>query len=99
MLWKFWQNPEFIRHCRSELRRNRMTTVALVVFFVCGLTILACWVAAKAQMTFYHSQELVVVKPPIPSAAPAQRSSEPSYAHGLVRCKADDSLCHCAEEL
>ena len=78
MLWKFWQNPEFIRHCRSELRRNRMTTVALVVFFVCGLTILACWVAAKAQMTFYHSQELVVVKPPIPSAAPAQRSSEPS---------------------
>jgi hypothetical protein len=78
MLWKFWQNPEFIRHCRSELRRSRMTTVALVVFFVCGLTILACWAAAKAQMTFYHSEALVVVKPQIPSAAPAQRSNEPS---------------------
>ena len=78
MLWKFWQNPEFIRHCRSELRRSRMTTVALVVFFVCGLTILACWAAAKAQMTFYHSEARVVVKPQIPSASPAQRSNEPS---------------------
>jgi len=78
MLWKFWQNPEFIRHCRSELRRSRMTTVALVVFFVCALTILACWAAAKAQMTFYHSQAVVVVQPEIPSGAPAQRSNEPS---------------------
>ncbi|HEX3739581.1 MAG TPA: ABC transporter permease subunit [Terriglobales bacterium] len=78
MLWKFWQNPEFIRHCRSELRRSRMTTVALVVLFVCGLTILACWAAARAQMTYYHSQPLVLVQPPIPSAAPAQRSNEAS---------------------
>lgn len=78
MLWKFWQNPEFIRHCRSELRRSRMTTVALVVFFVCALTILACWAAAKAQMTFYHSQAVVVVQPPTPSAAPAQRSNDSS---------------------
>ena len=78
MLWKFWQNPEFIRHCRSELRRSRMTTVALVVFFVCALTILACWAAAKAQMTYYHSQALVLVEPQASSAAPAQRSNEPS---------------------
>jgi hypothetical protein len=78
MLWKFWQNPEFIRHCRSELRRSRMTTVALVVFFVCGLTILACWAAAKAQMTYYHSQALVLVEPQAPSAVSAQRSNEPS---------------------
>jgi hypothetical protein len=54
-----------------------MTTVALVVFFVCALTILACWAAAKAQMTFYHSQAVVVVQPEIPSGAPAQRSNEP----------------------
>jgi len=78
MLWKFWQNPEFIRHCRSELRRSRMTTVGLVVIFVCALTILACWATAKAQMSYYHSQAVVIVQPPIPSAAPAQRSNEPS---------------------
>jgi hypothetical protein len=81
MLWMFWQNPEFIRHCRSELRRSRMTTVALVVFFVCGLTILACWAAAKAQMTYYHSQALVLVEPQASSAASAQRSNEASEAN------------------
>jgi hypothetical protein len=48
MLLKFWQNPEFIRHCRSELRRSRMTTVALVVLFVCGLTILGSWATERA---------------------------------------------------
>ena len=78
MLWKFWQNPEFVRHCRSELRRSRMTTVAVVVLFVCGLTILACWAAEKAQMTYYHSSAQVVVAPPIASAVPAQRSNETS---------------------
>jgi hypothetical protein len=48
MLLKFWQNPEFIRHCRSELRRSRMTTVALVVLFVCGLAILGSWATERA---------------------------------------------------
>ena len=48
MLWKFWRNPEFIRHCRSELRRSRITTVTLVVLFVCALTILACWATESA---------------------------------------------------
>jgi ABC-2 family transporter protein len=76
MLWKFWQNPEFIRHCRSELRRSRMTTVGLVVLFVCALTILACWAAAKAQMTYYHSEALILVEPTVHSAAPTQRSNE-----------------------
>jgi hypothetical protein len=63
MLWKFWQNPEFIRHSRSELRRSRMTTVALVVFFVCGLTILACWAQAKAgrQSEMYTSGPAIAV--------------------------------------
>ncbi|MGH9516710.1 MAG: ABC transporter permease subunit [Terriglobales bacterium] len=76
MLWKFWQNPEFIRHCRSELRRSRMTTVALVVFFVCALTILACWASAKAQITYYHSEALVLVQPAVAPAALAQNSHE-----------------------
>ena len=72
MLWKFWQNPEFIRHCRSELRRSRMTTVALVVLFVCGLTILACWAEAKAG----YEGEMHTVGPSI-TVATAQRSYYP----------------------
>src|SRR4029077_6300646 len=84
MLWKFWQNPEFIRHCRSELRRSRMTTVGLVVLFVCALTILACWAAAKAQMTYYHSETLILVQPPAPSGAPAEKPTAPSGDTGQL---------------
>ena len=72
MLWTFWQNPEFIRHCRSELRRSRMTTVALVVLFVCGLTILACWAAEKAG----HESEVHTFGPSI-AVATAQSSYYP----------------------
>ena len=50
MLWKFWQNPEFIRHCRSELRRSRMIAVALVLGMVCALTILASWAEEKSRL-------------------------------------------------
>jgi hypothetical protein len=77
MLWKFWQNPEFVRHCRSELRRSRMTTVALVVLFVCALTILACWAAAKVEMA-YHSEAVILLDPSAHSNAPARGSSEVS---------------------
>ncbi|HST09749.1 MAG TPA: hypothetical protein VLL05_05200 [Terriglobales bacterium] len=40
---KFWRNPEFVRHVRSELRPARAMSVALVVLFLCGLIGLACW--------------------------------------------------------
>jgi hypothetical protein len=83
MLWKFWQNPEFIRHCRSELRRSRMTTVGLVVLFVCALTILACWASEKAQRTF-HSEALVIVEPQVPSAAPVEKPTAPSGDTGQL---------------
>lgn len=83
MLWKFWQNPEFIRHCRSELRRSRMTTVALVVLFVCALTILACWASEKATRTF-HSEALVIVEPQVPSAAPVEKPTAPSGDTGQL---------------
>ena len=75
MLWKFWQNPEFLRHCRSELRRSRMTTVAFIVLFVCTLTILACWASAKAQMTF-HSEALILVEPSVHSDIPDRESNK-----------------------
>jgi hypothetical protein len=72
MVWKFWQNPEFIRHCRSELRRSRMTTVALVVLFVCALTILACWASETARRQI----EVHTYGPPI-AVATASRSYYP----------------------
>ena len=40
---KFWRNPEFVRHMRSELRPARAITVGLVVLLLCALIGLACW--------------------------------------------------------
>jgi hypothetical protein len=40
---KFWRNPEFVRHVRSELRPARAITVGLVVLLSCTLIGLACW--------------------------------------------------------
>ena len=77
MLWKFWQNPEFVRHCRSELRRSRMTTVALVVLFVCGLTILACWATEKAARQ--NEKEPYDLSTQLPSGE-MQRIQEPPIA-------------------
>jgi len=42
-MWRFWRNPEFVRHLRSELRPARAITLALVVLFVCAMIGLACW--------------------------------------------------------
>jgi ABC-2 type transport system permease protein len=44
---KFWRNPEFVRHVRSELRPARAITVALVVMLLCVLIGLACWSAQQ----------------------------------------------------
>ena len=49
MLLQLWNNPEFIRHRRSELRRSRATAVGMVVVLVCALTILTCWAAEKSR--------------------------------------------------
>jgi hypothetical protein len=40
---KFWQNPEFVRHLRSELRRTRALSVLAVVIVLCVLVGLGCW--------------------------------------------------------
>ena len=76
MLWKFWQNPEFIRHCRSELRRSRTTTVALVVLFVCALTILSCWASEKAQIAL-RPESISLFERPTIAVATAVKSYYP----------------------
>ena len=38
----FWNNPEFVRHRRAELRPVRAITVAAVVILICLLVGLAC---------------------------------------------------------
>lgn len=53
MLWKFWLNPEFIRHRRAELRKGRAGAVAVIVAIVCFLTILSCWAVARASYGGY----------------------------------------------
>ena len=68
MLLAFWNNPEFIRHRRSELRRSRATAVGLVVVAVCALTILACWTREKSRRT-YTSESFVLVQPSQPSTS------------------------------
>ncbi|HSS95754.1 MAG TPA: ABC transporter permease [Terriglobales bacterium] len=40
---KFWQNPEFVRHLRSELRRTRALSVLAVIIVLCILAGLGCW--------------------------------------------------------
>ncbi|HKH99780.1 MAG TPA: ABC transporter permease [Candidatus Sulfotelmatobacter sp.] len=39
----FWNNPEFVRHRRAELRPVRAITVAVVVAVMCVLLGMACW--------------------------------------------------------
>ncbi|HUA16322.1 MAG TPA: ABC transporter permease subunit [Verrucomicrobiae bacterium] len=40
---RFWNNPEFVRHRRAELRPVRAITVGVVVLLMCLLIGLACW--------------------------------------------------------
>jgi len=47
---RFWGNPEFVRHLRSELRPARAITVALVVFLLCALIGLGCWSEKQAVL-------------------------------------------------
>jgi hypothetical protein len=75
MVLELWKNPEFIRHCRSELRRNRAMAVALIVIMICALTILACW-ASEREKRKYTSESYVVVY--VPSQAPSRGDQPPS---------------------
>ena len=47
----FWQNPEFVRHVRAELRATRAIILAVVALVVCALIALMCWASS------YHDPE------------------------------------------
>jgi hypothetical protein len=47
---RIWNNPEFIRHRRSELRPTRAITVGAVVLLLCVLIGLACWSSQQRQL-------------------------------------------------
>lgn len=50
----FWNNPEFVRHRRAELRPVRAITVGGVVVVMCVLLGLACW--SYEQHLFENAQ-------------------------------------------
>jgi ABC-type transport system involved in multi-copper enzyme maturation permease subunit len=47
---KFWQNPEFVRHLRSELRRTRALSVLAVLVVLWILVGLGCWAQRDSEM-------------------------------------------------
>jgi hypothetical protein len=40
---RFWENPEFVRHARAELRPARALTAAVLALVICGLVGLSSW--------------------------------------------------------
>ena len=44
---RFWRNPEFVRHRRSELRQTRALAVLVLVIVICLLVGLACWISQQ----------------------------------------------------
>ena len=81
---QLWRNPEFIRHCRSELRRNRATAVAAVVLAICALTIMACWAEEQSR--------LGTMQAGLHSTAPIRtRAYVEDFAQNLAKTTAQDS--------
>jgi hypothetical protein len=50
---KFWENPEFIRHVRADLRGPRAITMATVTLVICALVGLSCWSGSKDLNEFF----------------------------------------------
>ena len=47
---KFWQNPEFVRHMRAELRPARAVTLLVVALFIGLLIWLSCWSFTQQEL-------------------------------------------------
>jgi hypothetical protein len=47
---RFWQNPEFVRHRRAELRPSRALAVVFVLAVICILIGLACWGSYRNEL-------------------------------------------------
>lgn len=52
----FWNNPEFVRHRRAELRTTRAIAIAVIVLFICVLIWLGCWVERATEIAALHRQ-------------------------------------------
>jgi hypothetical protein len=50
----FWQNPEFIRHMRAEMRAPRAITMAVLTLVICALVALSCWGASSNPREFFR---------------------------------------------
>ncbi len=51
---RFWQNPEFVRHVRAEMRAPRAVTMAALTLVICALVGLSCWGAADSVTEFFR---------------------------------------------
>src|SRR5260370_35792307 len=51
-----WKNPEFVRHCRAELRSKRALTIAAVAVVIAVLIWLGCWGSRASEMALMHNQ-------------------------------------------
>jgi ABC-type transport system involved in multi-copper enzyme maturation permease subunit len=51
---RFWQNPEFVRHVRAEMRTPRAVTMAALTLVICALVGLSCWGAADDLSQFFR---------------------------------------------
>jgi hypothetical protein len=47
---RFWRNPEFVRHLRSELRHTRALSVIVLVIILCLLIGLGCWTSTQNSL-------------------------------------------------
>src|SRR5438270_1341132 len=54
MLLAFWNNAEFIRHCRADLRAGRAAACAALVCVVCWLTGMSVWSGSGEQHKNYY---------------------------------------------
>ncbi len=51
-----WDNPEFVRHFRAELRSARALTSAAVVVVIAVVIWLGCWGSRASEMALMHNQ-------------------------------------------
>lgn len=51
---RFWSNPEFVRHRRSELRRKRAVTAVTILLAVLFLGWLASWSSVQENVRLQH---------------------------------------------
>jgi hypothetical protein len=71
----FWNNPEFVRHRRAELRTTRAFTFAAIVLVICVLIWLGCWITRADDLAAYHRQAAQFGQPSAASLAQMHREN------------------------